>query len=95
KKIFERFYQVTHKNVKKYDGTGLGLTISKSIVEKLNGKLVVESELGVGSIFKFTIPIIENNKNTKIDKIDENSNIHDWSNKNILIIEDNQSNYLL
>ena len=93
-KIFERFYQIKHNNYKKYDGTGLGLTISKSIIELLNGKIWVNSILGEGSSFYFSIPI-EKKKN-----IEKNINILnrfnvDWSDKKILIIEDNYSNYLL
>ena len=95
-KIFERFYQVTHKNVKKYDGAGLGLTISKSIVDKLGGEISVDSKLGLGSTFKFTIPI-EKKKVVKktTDLKQDYENITDWSDKKVLIIEDNYSNYLL
>lgn len=94
-KIFDRFYQVTHKNKKKYDGTGLGLTISKSIVNILGGEIHVESELNKGTNFYFTIPI---EKKKIVSPIEDNINkekIFDWSNKKILIVEDNYSNYLL
>lgn len=55
-KIFERFMR--EEDAKKvYDGTGLGLAIAKSIVQKWNGKIWVESEKGKGSTFYFTCPL--------------------------------------
>src|ERR1035437_6428696 len=54
--IFERFRQGSESLTRKYEGSGLGLSISKSYVEMLDGKLWVESEERKGSIFYFTIP---------------------------------------
>ncbi len=54
--IFDRFMQVEDKGKDKNKGVGLGLPISKSLVDKLNGQLLVESEKGRGSRFFFTIP---------------------------------------
>lgn len=58
-KIFEKFKQVGDTLTDKPKGTGLGLPISKQIVEHHGGRIWVESELGKGSIFSFTLPIIE------------------------------------
>lgn len=55
--LFNRFFRVSNMEQKANKGTGLGLYISKSIVEKLHGKIWVESEVGKGSKFSFTLPI--------------------------------------
>ncbi|MDP3433891.1 MAG: ATP-binding protein [Bacteroidota bacterium] len=55
-KIFRRFHQVESTATRKFGGSGLGLAISKSNVELLGGRIWVESEIGKGSKFYFTIP---------------------------------------
>jgi PAS domain S-box-containing protein len=58
-KVFEQFVQVGDTLTNKPKGTGLGLPISKQIVEHHGGKMWVESELGKGSTFTFSLPIAE------------------------------------
>lgn len=55
--IFERFQQVDASDSRDREGTGLGLAICRSIVQQHNGQIWVESTLGEGSIFSFTLPI--------------------------------------
>ena len=55
-KVFERFRQVESAESRKYGGNGLGLAISKSLVEMLGGKVGMESIYGSGSTFYFIIP---------------------------------------
>ncbi|MCX5780989.1 MAG: ATP-binding protein, partial [Firmicutes bacterium] len=55
-RIFERFYRVDKARSRKTGGTGLGLAIVKHLVENLRGELAVESTLGEGSTFSFTLP---------------------------------------
>jgi PAS domain S-box-containing protein len=90
-KIFERFRQAELDISKQYGGTGLGLSISQKLVRLLGGEIDVESEIGKGSIFSFTLPYNEKNQN-KITVT--NLNI-DFKKATILIAEDNETNYQL
>jgi two-component system sensor histidine kinase EvgS len=92
--IFQRFNKIETDKSKLYRGTGLGLTITRNLVERLGGKIRVESEINRGSTFYFTLPLVisENAEENIINKyIIENPKT--WNNKTILIAEDEESNY--
>ncbi|MBW2984317.1 HAMP domain-containing protein [Candidatus Woesearchaeota archaeon] len=57
KRIFDKFFQVDPTTKRRYGGVGLGLAICKGIVELLGGKMGIESHVGKGSTFYFTVPI--------------------------------------
>ena len=56
-RLFDAFEQAENSTSRKYGGTGLGLTISRHIVEMMGGKIWVESQLGKGAKFSFTVPL--------------------------------------
>jgi PAS domain S-box-containing protein len=95
-KIFERFRQVENNLTRNYDGSGLGLSISKAYVELLGGKIWVSSELDEGSIFKFTIPYNppKQHENPYLSS-NEESKQELKKTLTILVTEDVENNFLL
>ena len=82
--LFSSFQQAENNTTRRFGGLGLGLSISKNILEMMNGKIQVESELNKGSTFSFTVQL-ERGKEEKQDL--KFSDIH-WSNASILAIDD-------
>jgi signal transduction histidine kinase/DNA-binding response OmpR family regulator len=83
KKLFRSFEQAESSTTRKYGGTGLGLAISKSIVELMGGSIWVESEIGKGSAFNFTIQAMRGAEDKRKRLLDVNFN-----NVRILAVDD-------
>jgi|GEM_PF-574206 len=92
--IFNIFRQIDDTHTRKFGGMGIGLSIAKKTIEKLGGKIWVESERLKGSVFYFTIPVLQEN-NEKDKKSDDNevTTLKNHSGKTVLIAEDDQSSY--
>ena len=56
-RIFERFYRVDEAMTRSRDGTGLGLAIAKSLIEGMQGRIILRSKPGEGSLFTITLPL--------------------------------------
>ncbi len=92
--IFERFMQSEQENDILYGGTGIGLSISKAIVELLGGRIWVVTNCEKGSEFRFTIPAT-NYTEEEIITLPESSDFPDYTDKTVLIAEDEPHNYQL
>lgn len=93
--VFQRFVKLDNFA----QGTGLGLSICEMIVHKLGGEIGVESELGAGSTFWFTLPdtVIEESHSTTTNpepKEIHNNSVATERKATLLIAEDNESNYI-
>jgi len=94
--IFERFRQGSESLSKQYEGSGLGLSISKAYIELLGGKIWVESEVGKGTTFYFTIPYDSKLESSTLEYYNSLQEI-EKQNKTlkILIVEDDEASSIL
>jgi|GEM_PF-3399127 len=75
-RIFERFHQLDSSASRKYEGTGIGLTLTKEIVNTLGGEISVKSKINYGSTFTITLPYIKaNDDNIEIENEKEESQV--------------------
>ena len=94
-KLFTKFERLDIEKNTTTEGTGLGLAITKSLIEMMGGRINVQSNFGVGSMFMVRIPQkiskLENTENRIIEVKNENNN-HEYNEKKILIVDDNNLN---
>jgi PAS domain S-box-containing protein len=92
--IFERFRQVDEGHTRKYGGTGLGLPISKGLVDLLGGEIWLDSEVNKGTTFYFTVPYRQDKRSGEVPSTgtlwEEKFN---WKDKLILVAEDDELNF--
>ncbi len=67
--VFDRFYQADASTTRKQQGTGIGLALSKELVELMQGELTIESTLGKGTTARFTIPILKESEENPITEV--------------------------
>lgn len=92
--IFDSFTQADTNITRKYGGTGLGLSITKKLIELQGGSIDVESEIGQGSTFHFTLPfrVSESSKLTVVDEPNEERSTQGLAGRKMLLVEDNLIN---
>ncbi|MDD5397512.1 MAG: PAS domain S-box protein [Dehalococcoidia bacterium] len=96
--IFDAFSQVDGSMERRRGGTGLGLTISRSLVEKMGGNIWVEGDIGIGSTFHFTAKFAAKNGTGQQQAAMEHlpaAKHTELANTRALLIDDNESNRLL
>jgi signal transduction histidine kinase/DNA-binding response OmpR family regulator/HPt (histidine-containing phosphotransfer) domain-containing protein len=96
--IFESFTQAGTDVARKYGGTGLGLTISKQLVELMDGIIEVESTMGKGTTFTFTLPFeigLEEQLLQKEEFVFSDTDVDILNKTKLLLVDDNEFNTIL
>jgi PAS domain S-box-containing protein len=89
--IFEEFRQEIDGHHRPFEGLGVGLTLAKEVVERMGGRIRVQSEKGIGSEFSFTIPFRQaGSSRQKISTEEKTSGTLNWSNRKCLLVDDNK-----
>ena len=92
-RIFEQFRQEVDGHHRPFEGLGIGLTLAKEVVERMGGKIFVQSEKGIGSEFSFSIPYRPaGSTKAKVQVFESGQVIKpiDWSSKKCLLVDDNK-----
>lgn len=96
--VFEPFARANNRRIGKIEGTGLGMSIAKNIVQMMNGDITVQSKVGIGTKFTVTVYLKlsdvteEENADWKNKSAIEELQEKDYSGKRVLLVEDNEIN---
>jgi signal transduction histidine kinase/CheY-like chemotaxis protein len=96
--IFDRFRKIEDDKITLFRGAGLGLSITKYLVEKLGGEIWLESEVGKGTEFFFKLPLKMEEKPAGKKVLTMTSSgltIPDWKEREVLVVEDEISNFMV
>ncbi len=92
--IFEEFRQEIDGHHRPFEGLGVGLTLAREVIERMGGKIFVQSEKGVGSEFSFSIPFRPAGGSTRIRSQiisdEKQSSGINWSHRKCLLVDDNK-----
>ncbi|MBF4488061.1 PAS domain S-box protein [Flavobacterium sp. CSZ] len=91
--IFNKFSQEDKEITRKFGGTGLGMAITKELIQLMNGKIKVQSQKGIGTTISFIIDLQKGSINN-IKKVQEEINV-DISGINVLLVEDSSINRMV
>ena len=89
--ILEAFTQADASTTRRFGGTGLGLAISRQLIELMSGELTLESEVGDGTTFRFSLPLI---RATESDQ-NKRQKLTDLRGLNVLVVDDNATNRMI
>jgi len=92
-RLFSSFSQADSTISRRYGGTGLGLAISKCLVELMGGSIAVESQVGLGTVFRFTVQF--GRATAPAPRLSDRLTIQDVSKLRVLLAEDNKVNQLV
>ncbi len=87
KRLFQPFTQVDASTARRFGGTGLGLSITRQLVERMGGSIEMESEIGRGSIFRFTLALGRAKTTPFLS-----APIGELAGRRVLVVDDNETN---
>jgi CheY-like chemotaxis protein/anti-sigma regulatory factor (Ser/Thr protein kinase) len=93
--LFDKFTQEDESAVRKYGGTGLGMSLSKQLIEAMGGKISVESEKGSGTTVHFIVSLEKGTENDLVRVKLANAGEHILKGIKVLLVEDNEMNRIV